>query len=162
MSRARWIPSVVLTAALLALGGAGCGGGKEQVTAAELVQKGDQICRDEQSKFKEIQSAPLVNASDGADQADALHDAAQNAVDSLRDLEPPQAQRDAYGRYLDAKENTLQYFDKGKDAADERDGRAYSEAQAAVAAGAPERASLAKSLGFKVCSQGPGTGFAAG
>ena len=161
MFRATWILSVLLAAASLALGEAGCGG-PEQVTAAELVQKGDQICREEQSKFKEIQSAPLVNASDGADQAGALHDAAKDAVDSLRDMEPPQPQRDTYNRYLDAKENTLQYFDKGKDAADERDGRAYSEAQAAVAAGSPERARLAKSLGFRVCSQGPGTGFAAG
>src|SRR4051812_42883678 len=161
MFRATWILSVLLAATALSLGEAGCGG-KEQVTAAELVQKGDQICRDEQNRFAEIQKAPLVSPSDGADQAEALGDAAKDAVHSLRDMEPPKPQRDVYHRYLDAKENALQYFDKGKEAADDRDGRAYSEAQAAVAAGASERARLAKSLGFKICSQGPGTGFAAG
>src|SRR3954449_7416642 len=64
------VPAGVLLVALAV----GCGGGKEQVTAAELVQKGDQICREQQSRFTEIQAAPLVNASDGGDQAQALHD----------------------------------------------------------------------------------------
>ena len=140
---------------------AGCGG-PEPVSAAELVQKGDAICREEQSKFSQIQATPLVNASEGSDRADQLHDVAKDSIDSLRDLEPPEPQRDPYDRYLDAKENTLQYFDQGKEAADNRDGRAYSAAETAVAQGAPERAQLAKALGFKVCSQGPGTGLAAG
>jgi hypothetical protein len=159
MSRPIWIVPVLPAVAALAL--AGCGG-KEQVSAAELVQKGDAICRDLQSRFSEIQAAPLVNASDGADQADALGDAAKDSIDDLRHFEPPEPMRAAYGRYLDAKENTLQYFDDGKDAADNRDGRAYAAAEAAVARGAPQRAQLAKALGFRVCSQGPGTGLAAG
>lgn len=140
---------------------AGCGG-PEQLSAAELVQKGDAICREEQTKFSQIQATPLVNASEGADRADRLHEVAKDSIDSLRDFEPPEPQRAAYGRYLDAKENALQYFDQGKEAADNRDGRAYSAAETAVAQGAPERARLAKALGFKVCSQGPGTGLTAG
>ena len=147
----------LLTAALLS----GCGG-KEQVTAAELVQKGDAICRDLEKRFSEIQAAPLVTSSDGADQAGALHDAAKDSIDDLRHFEPPEDLRATYDRYLDAKEDTLQYFDADKEAADNRDGTAYAAAEAAVARGAPERARLAKSLGFKVCSQGPGTGLAAG
>jgi hypothetical protein len=156
--------SIVLVPAglLLTALAVGCGGGKEQVTSAELVQKGDRICRDEQSKFTEIQAAPLVNASDGADQAQALHNAAKDSIDSLRHLEPPVPQRAAYDRYLDAKDDTLQYFDQGREAADNRDGSGYSAAEEAVARGAPDRAKLARALGFKVCSQGPGTGLAAG
>jgi hypothetical protein len=152
------VPAGLLLVALMV----GCGGGKEQVTAAELVQKGDQICREEQSKFTEIQAAPLVNASDGADQAQALHDVAKDSIDNLRHLEPPGPQQDAYNSYLDAKENTLQYFDQGKEAADNGDGSGYAAAEAAVARGAPERARLARALGFKACSQGPGNGLAAG
>jgi hypothetical protein len=150
-------PAALVTVALLS----GCGG-KEQVTATELVQKGDAICRDLQKRFSEIQAAPLVTSADGADQADALHDAANDSIDDLRHFEPPEAERPAYDRYLDAKEDTLQYFDAGKEAADNRDGTAYAAAEAAVARGAPERARFAKALGFRVCSQGPGTGLAAG
>ena len=151
------VPVALVTAALLS----GCGG-KEQVTAAELVQKGDAICRDLEKRFSEIQAAPLVTSSDGADQAEALHDAARDSIDDLRNFEPPEALRATYDRYLHAKEDTLQYFDAGKEAADNRDGTAYAAAEAAVARGAPERARLAKSLGFKVCSQGSGSGLAAG
>jgi hypothetical protein len=151
------VPLALIPVATLA----GCGG-PEQVSTAELVQKGDAICRQEQAKFSQIQATPLVNASEGADRADQLHGVAQDSIDSLRDFEPPEPQRAAYDRYLNAKENTLQYFDQGKEAADNRDGRAYSAAETAVAQGAPERAALAKALGFKVCSQGPGTGLAAG
>src|SRR6266480_1578807 len=152
MCRARWIQLIVPTIAILSLGG-GCGGDTEQVSAAELVQKGDAICRHEQSRFKQVQAAPLRNASDGADQAEALQGAVKDAVGSLRDLEPPEPERAAYGRYLDAKEQAVQYFEQGKDAADNQDGPAYSAAQAAVARGAPERAKLAKAVGFKACGQ---------
>jgi len=61
MSRARMIPMVVPAFAILGLA-AGCGGGKDQVSAAELVQKADQICRQEQTKFTQIQTHPPVNA----------------------------------------------------------------------------------------------------
>jgi hypothetical protein len=149
---------LVLAASLPIALGAGCGGGPEEVTAAEFVQQGDQICREQESRFTEIQAAPLVSASDGAEEAAALHDAAEESVDKLRDLEPPEPQRSMYDRYLDAKDETLQYFEDGKDAADDQDGRAYSAAQAAVAKGAPERAKLGRVLGFRVCSQGPGAG----
>jgi hypothetical protein len=152
MRRARWIGLIIPTGLLLAAT-AGCGGGKEQVSAAELVQKGDAICRDEQSRFNQVQAAPLRNASDGADQADALLGAVKDAVGSLRDLGPPKPEQAAYDRYLDAKERAVQYFEQGKDAADNQDGPAYSGAQAAVARGAPERAKLAKAVGFRACSQ---------
>jgi hypothetical protein len=146
-------PIAIASAALVTVAAAGCGGGKQQVSAAELVQKGDAICRDEQGEFKRIQAAPLRNASDGADQAEALLGAARDAIDSLQDLEPPEPQQSAYDRYLDAKEHALQFFQQGKDAADDQNGRAYSAAQAAVARGAHERAKLAKAVGFKSCSQ---------
>jgi hypothetical protein len=143
----------IASSALVTIAVAGCGGGRQQVSAAELVQKGDAICRDEQTEFKRIQAAPLRNASDGADQAEALLGAAKDANDGLGDLEPPAPQKPAYDRYLDARNRALRYFQQGKDAADDQNGRAYSAAQAAVARGAPQRAKLAKSLGFRVCSQ---------
>jgi len=149
-------PQLIAPTLLFAVAGVailGCGGGRDQVSAAELVQKGDAICRHEQIRFNQVQAAPLRNGSDGADQAEALLGAVKDAVGSLRDMEPPEPERAAYGRYLDAKEQAVQYFAQGKDAADNQDGAAYSAAQAAVARGAPERAKLAKAVGFKACSQ---------
>src|SRR5439155_26043625 len=94
--------ALVLTPLVLSAVAAGCGGGKEQVTAAELVQKGDQICREQQRKFAEIQAAPVVTACDGADQAEAPGDVARGSLDDLRHFAPPPPQSAAYDLDLDA------------------------------------------------------------
>jgi len=139
--------------ALIAIAAAGCGG-KQKVTAAELVQKGDSICREEQSKFNEVQAQPPANASEAANQTDDLVSAAEDANDSLGNLEPPEALQARYSAYLDARDRATDQIKKGKDAADNQDSAAYGAAQSAVSATAPGRQRLARSLGFKVCSQG--------
>jgi hypothetical protein len=137
--------------AVLSLG-TGCGGGSQQVTAAELVQKADQACREEQSKFREIQATPPANASDAADQTKALIQVAQDASSTIDDLEPPDALRTPLDGYLSARSGAIDEMKKGQDAADNQDSRAYGAAQAAVVKSAPQRRKLADSIGFKVCS----------
>jgi hypothetical protein len=137
--------------AVLSLG-TGCGGGNQQVTAAELVQKADQACREEQSKFREIQATPPANASDAADQTKALIQVAQDASSTIDGLEPPDALRTPLDGYLSARSGAIDEMKKGQDAADNQDSRAYGAAQAAVVKSAPQRRKLADSIGFKVCS----------
>jgi hypothetical protein len=150
MRRWNWIACSLLVAA------AGCGGGgSQQVSASELVQKGDAICRDLQGQFAEIQAQPPANASDAADQAGRLRDVADGAQSDLRDLEPPEDIRSDYDHYLDTREQVSDLLKKGEDAAGQQDGDTYGQAQQQAAAGAPERQKLASGLGFKVCSQSP-------
>jgi hypothetical protein len=137
--------------AVLSLG-TGCGGGNQQVTAAELVQKADQACREEQSKFREIQATPPANASDAADQTKQLIQVAEDASSAIDDLEPPDALRTPLDGYLSARSGAIDEMKKGQDAADNQDSRAYGAAQAAVVKSAPQRRKLADSIGFKVCS----------
>jgi hypothetical protein len=159
MFRAKRILLVLPAIAILALDASGCGGGggKEQVSSAELVQKGDQICRDEQRRFSEIQAQPLANASDAADQTKQLIQVSEDANSALGDLEPPEAQRDPLESYLSARDRAIDRMKDGEDAADDQDSRAYAAAQAAVVRSAPERKKLAASLGFRVCSSNPGS-----
>jgi hypothetical protein len=156
MFRDRRILLVLPAFAILALG-TGCGGGKEQISAAELVQKGDQICREEQSEFSQIQARPPVNASAAADQTKALAKTAGSANSQLGNLEPPDALRTPFENYLSARERAVEAMKRGQDAAENQDSRAYGVAQAAVVHTAPERKRLAGSLGFKVCSSNPGS-----
>jgi hypothetical protein len=145
--------SLLLVPALAILSlGIGCGGGKEQVSAAELDQKGDQICATEQTKFKQIQTQPPANASEAADQTKELIAAAESASSAIDDLEPPDALRGALDNYLGARGDAIDQMKKGQDAAENQDSRGYGTAQAAVAKSAPQRKKLAESLGFKVCS----------
>jgi hypothetical protein len=158
MPRPRWTASI----ALLALCGAvlsacGGGGGSEQVTAAELVQRADRICREEQSAFTRVQAHAPPNASVAADQTEELLKATEGASSQLRDLKPPDGLQPGYDRYLEARDRAVDQLQRGKDAADDQDSAAYGAAQAALARDAPQRRKLAGALGLKVCSSGRGS-----
>jgi hypothetical protein len=143
--------SIFLSLVLIGVTAAGCGGGKQQVTAAELVQKADQACQEEQSRFREIQATPPANASEASDQTKALVDAAENASSAISDLEPPDALRAKLDAYLSARDTAVDQLKKGQDAAQNQDSTAYGGAQAALTKTAPTRAKLAAALGLKVC-----------
>src|SRR5690348_5903455 len=96
------------SAAIVASAGAavavavGCGSSKQQVSPAELAQRADAICRDEQVRFEQIQAHPPGNAQVAADQTKELIDVAQAASSDLRDLEPPDRLSARYDAYLQA------------------------------------------------------------
>jgi hypothetical protein len=157
MSWPRWIAPVLLSIASAAVG-TGCGGGgSEQVSAAELVQKADAICAKERSSFDRIQAHPPPNASIAADQTGELIQATEDANSQLSDLKPPDDLQSAYERYLEARERAVDQMKRGKDAADDQDSADYGAAQAAVARDATQRRKLAQALGFKVCSSSRAT-----
>ena len=149
---ARLLP-LLIAGAVTILAIAGCGDGSDEVSAGELVQKGDEVCRGVQERFAEIQAQPPASASEGAEQAGELLGVADDAQAELRDIQPPEELRDRYDGYLDARDEVGAALERGKQAAENQDGAAYGRAQEEAAAGAPERRRLARGLGFKVCSQ---------
>ncbi len=151
MNRRRRL-SLVLPTLLIGALGAGCGGGKQQVSAAELDRKADEACRTEQTKFEQIQATAPANASDAAAQTRELIQVAESASSAIDALEPPDALRTPLEIYLDARGRAIDQMKKGQDAAENQHSKGYGEAQAAVVKSAPERRRLADSLGFKVCS----------
>jgi hypothetical protein len=154
MFRPRWIAPTVVFLVTGVIAGCG-GGGSDQVTAAELVQRADSICGKERSSFGRIQAHPPPNASVAADQTDALIKVSQDANSQLRGLKPPDRIQPAYDRYLAARDQVIGQMKRGKDAADSQDSTAYGAAQGAVARDAPQRRKLAQSLGLKICSSNP-------
>lgn len=156
MSRDRRL-LLILPAAVTIVLAAGCGGGKEQVSAAELVQKGDQICRQEQTKFGQIQTHSPANASDAADQTKELVEVAESANSQLGKLQPPDELKARLDSYLSARDRAIDQMKEGEDAAENQDSSAYGAAQAAVVKSSPERRRLSRAVGFKVCSSSPGS-----
>jgi hypothetical protein len=134
---------------------AGCGGGSDPVSAEDLVQRADEVCREVERGFAEIQAQPPATAADGAEQADGLLGVANDAQARLREIEPPEELRDSYDRYLESRDEVGDALERGKRAAEDQDGEAYGKAQEEAAAGAPERRRLARELGLQVCSQSP-------
>jgi hypothetical protein len=154
MYRARSAAIVAGVVAAVAVA-AGCGSSKQQLSATELVQRADAICRNEQAKFAQIQGHPPANARVAADQTKELIDVAQSASSDLRALEPPERLSAPYDAYLGARDAAVEQMERGQDAADNGDSSGYSAAQAAAARGAHRRQKLAAALGLKVCGANP-------
>jgi hypothetical protein len=156
MLPARSILLPLAAAAIIAV--TGCGSGKEQVSAAELVQKADRICRVEQTKFDRIQAHPPANAFIAADQTRELIEVAEAASSDLGELKPPEPLTSSFDRYLDARDRAVDEMRRGRDAAENQDSAGYAAAQTAVAKGAPQRRRLAGALGLRVCGSNPRSG----
>lgn len=156
MFRSKRVLPLIPTIAILSVGG-GCGGGSERVSAAELVQKADEICGKERSSFTRIQAHPAPNASLAADQTGELILITEEANSRLRGLKPPEELQSSYDHYLEARDRVVDQMKRGRDAAEIQDAATYGAAQAAVARDAAQRRKLAVSLGFEVCSSGAGT-----
>jgi hypothetical protein len=148
-------PIGLCAAAAIAI--AGCGGGSERVSAAELVQKADAICAKERSSYQRVQAHPPPNASVAADLTGELIQATQDANSELRELKPPEELEPGYDRYLEARDRVVDEMKRGKDAAEDQDSAAYGAAQATVAREAPQRRKLARAVGLKICSSSAAT-----
>ena len=148
---AAFAAAITVTGAILAL--AGCGEDAEQVSAEELVSRGDEICAEGRKRFDQVQSQSLPNASAAAEQTAQLVDAATDELNELRDIRPPDELRERYDRYLEARGRALELLEQGQEAAEEKDADAYVKAQAEAAAAQPERLKLARAVGFRECSK---------
>ncbi|MGZ5313006.1 MAG: hypothetical protein ACXWW8_04335 [Solirubrobacterales bacterium] len=145
--------TLILAAAAIA---PGCGGGGgDPLTAEQLLAQGDEICKQNQLRFSEIQSAPPNNAADAVDLTDQLIDSASEELDGLRDLTPPAELADPYSAYIDAKQEALDRLEDGNEAAKDQDAKRYADLQDQNANSVPERLRLAKAVGFKVCGRQP-------
>lgn len=145
----RFLP-IILIALLLGLGG--CGDG-EEVSAEELVSRGDAICGEGQARFSEIQAEPPANPKEAVEQTEELIAVAEGQLEDLEGLEPPEDLREAYDRYLEEWGQAIELMKRGRDAAERRDAAGYGEAQEEAEAERAERLKLARQLGFGVCSE---------
>ena len=93
--------------------------------------------------------------------ADRLIEIFDEEVARLRALDPPEDRRDAFDRYLDAREDAIALLEQGREAAVQNDPQGYADAQAEVASGQVERAELARQSGLTACSR-PLTGSPGG
>lgn len=142
-----------ISVAALAVAAGGCGEDGEQVSAEELIARGDRICAEGQKRFAEVQATAPASAAIAAEQTDELLQIATESLNELRNIRPPDELRERYDAYLEARGRALELLEQGRDAAAAKDAEAYGEAQARAAAEQRERLRLARAVGFKTCSE---------
>jgi hypothetical protein len=144
-------------AAVIVIWLAGCGD-SGPLDQAELISRGDELCREGQERFDEIQATAPATSVEAVDQTDELIEVTAGELDELEELEPPADLEAAYERYLEARRGALELLERGREAAERQDGRAYGRAQEETEDGAGERRRLARAVGFEACSQPGGPG----
>jgi hypothetical protein len=154
MSRPALTRQTVVTLAAIAAAGllASCGGG-DSATPEQFRADANKVCRDLERNLDRIQRRLPQTADQAEEQASAIVDVSQQALDNLRKINAPDELSDAYDRYLNARERAIGFAEDSRDAAADNDADAYARGKRRLAAGQPERRREALGLGLNACSR---------
>lgn len=125
----------------------------EELSRAELIARGDEICERAHDAFVDLQAEPPQTAGEAEDLTDRLVGIAGDERDEVDELDGPDDLDELVDRYIDAREEGIDALEAGRDAAEADDADAYAEAQAEVASAQSDRRRLAREIGFRECSR---------
>lgn len=127
--------------------------GDEELSRADFLSQGDEICVEARDAFTELQAQTPATAREAVDLTDQLIGISEDEQDELSELNGPSDVDEAMGAYLSRRQEGIDELHRGLDAAEADDGQAYASAQAKVAAQQLERLDLARAVGFTECSR---------
>jgi hypothetical protein len=127
--------------------------GDEEISRAEFLAQGDEICAEAHEAFTELQAETPATAREAVDLTEQLINIAEDERDEIDDLNGPSELDDEVDAYLSAREDGIELLRRGLDAAEDNDGQAYAASQSKVAAQQLERLELAEAVGFTECSR---------
>jgi hypothetical protein len=141
-----------LAAAAVFAATASCGG-DSSTSPEEFEADANRVCRDAERELDRIQARAPETAVQAENQAEALIDVSDQALDNLGKIEPPENLERAYDRYLQQREGGIAFIEDARDAAADNDSDAYVRAKRRLAEGQPTRRQLALELGLDACSR---------
>ena len=124
-----------------------------ELSEAEFLDRGDEICAQAHEEFLNIQGSTPRTAGDAEAQVEALIEVAEEERDALEDLNPPPSLADGLKRYVAARQEGIDVLREGLSAARNDDSAAYEAAQAKLASQQADRQETARRLGFRECSE---------
>jgi hypothetical protein len=119
----------------------------------EAIARGDDICRRAHEAFVDAQRVPPRTAGEAADLTRRLIDIAGDEADQLESLNGPPEFEASIDGYVAARRRGIEAMREGERAAEDRDAKGYSSAEAEVAATQHQRLRIARRIGFAVCSR---------
>jgi hypothetical protein len=146
----RMTGSLVAAAAAVAVGS--CGDGSE-VSPQGFQTEANRVCRDVERELDSIQRMPPRTADQAEEQAEAILDVSDQALDNLRKIDPPEELEQTYERYLSAREEAIGFIEDAREGAADNDSQAYVRAKRDLADGQPTRRQLALELKLGACSR---------
>jgi TolA-binding protein len=128
-------------------------GDSSSTSPEEFQSQANRVCRDVEQQLDRVQGTVPKTADQAEEQAAALVDVSQQALDNLRQIHPPDDRKASYERYLRARETGIGFIEQARDAAAHNDAAAYARAKSRLAAGQPVRRQLALQIGLRRCSR---------
>ena len=125
----------------------------EDLSTAEFIGRGDQICKEAHDAFVEVQANPPQTSREAADLNERLASIADDEREELAELAEPPALSSLIGRYLEARERGIEALNRGADAAREEDDDTYRAEKQALEREQADRRRLAVQIGFSECSR---------
>lgn len=125
-----------------------------ELTEAEFIAQGDEICREAHDEFLDLQESTPRTPSDAEELTETLIEVAEEERDAIADLREPDSLSDQVERYLEVRDEGIDLLREGLAAAEDADTEAYEELQAEVAATQLDpRYEIAGEIGFQECSK---------
>jgi hypothetical protein len=125
----------------------------DELSEAEFLARGDEICATAHDRFAKAQSkASGQTPRQAVALTDELIGIAEQELADIEELAPPQELGDDVERYLAARERGIATLREGRTAAERADIFEYESAQARMARGQAKRLELARAVGFSRCS----------
>jgi hypothetical protein len=128
-----------------------CGG--DSASPEQFQSEGNRVCRDVEQQLDRIQAMPPGTADQAQKQAEAIIDVSEQALDNLRQLDPPEDLQPTFERYHDTREQAIVFVEDARHPAGDNDSDAYVGAKRRLAAEQPTRRQLALQLGLGACSR---------
>ncbi len=125
----------------------------DDLSVAEFLAQGDDVCAQAHDEFLEIQDSTPRTAADAEEQVQALIEVAEEERDGLEGLNAPAELEDGLSDYLASRERGIRILQEGLGAARDDDAVAYETAQADLASEQAKRERIAQELGFNECSE---------
>jgi hypothetical protein len=137
---------IFVVSALLAV--AGCGGKSKD----DVIADGDEICREANEKINELNQE--VDDLDSLATASAeAQDLADDAVNDLKDLDPPDEDREVFDNWIDKIEEQVDLIGELEEAAEDGDADRVRELAEEGEQIEDEANELARDYGFDDCSE---------
>lgn len=142
------------TALLAAVLLAGCSGGssepEERLTTEEYVRQADRICAEYERRLARL--AQPENLADLAAMAEEARPVAEEGLDELRALRPPEALEPQVEAWLERNEENVRAIDELREAAEEGDETRVRELASAARDNEEEADRLAAAIGLEDCA----------
>jgi uncharacterized protein YicC (UPF0701 family) len=138
------------------------GGGDAELTQAQVIERGDDICREAQSRVDDLDALnqdPFAADTDREAFVDAIDEATEatrDALDELRQLDGPDDLDELLSEIYELREEALADIQEAKAAVEDDDQETAVERFEAGGAKMEEADTLANEAGFEVCGSPTG------